>query len=273
MGDVMKKIISVIGCGNMGKALIKGMLSKKVCKANQIALFDIEKKKTRDMMRKFKLPKKEFSLQEVCQGAQYIIVAVKPQNFRFLAQEIRSYITPKHVVISVIAGLSRTSIRKELHSNCTVVRVMPNLPATIGMGVTAISFGRGISKTARTRVEAIFSSIGKTVQMNEKHLNAVTALSGSGPAYVFYLANSLINSGRALGMSKAVAIDLVTETLRGASQMLSTASIDPQKLIDRVASKGGTTEAALKVFSKHSLDRKIKEAVNAAEKRARELSQ
>jgi len=258
--------VGVIGCGNMGSAIVEGMVSKNIAPASAILLND------KDIQRSAALAKKTGAVQEELRSlaarSQVLILAVKPQDAEGLLKQISGDIK-RQTIISVMAGVRIKTIEKT-GEGVPVARAMPNMAAFAQEGMTCVAFN-GAVKDKET-VKSIFQGVGQVMEVREKMLDAVTALSGSGPAYFFYLAEAMISAGEKMGLDKNVAIRLVEQTLYGAAALLRKEKAVPADLIRKVASKGGTTEAALSVFDDKGMKAIIEEAILNAEKRSRELS-
>lgn len=204
-------------------------------------------------------------------GAAHLVVwAVKPQSFREAAQAVAPH-APNALHLSVAAGIRSDSIAQWLGSE-RVVRAMPNTPALIGQGIAGLFARQGVNTDDRALVEAVLASTGEHVWVSEEaHLDAVTALSGSGPAYVFYFLEAMVQAGTALGLSEVQARHLAVSTFSGAAT-LARQSDEPLALLrERVTSKGGTTYAALTTLERHGVQQHFVEALHAAAKRAQEL--
>ena len=261
--------ISVLGCGNMGQALVRGLVEKSVYPQN-ISVFDVDRKKL-DLIRKETSVKIAKSNRLSSTLADVVILAVKPQILQEVAQDISTVIGRDTLVISIAAGVPLTRIEQFFKKPVCVIRVMPNMPALAGCGMSAFSPGRYTQPKHRKIAEAILSAVGEVAQVPEKWLDLVTAVSGSGPAYYFLLAEKMIEAAYELGMKVDLAKKLVYQTALGAGRVMAQSQEDPEVLIERVASKGGTTEAALKVFQKKGFGKIVQEAVKAAYKRSIEL--
>jgi pyrroline-5-carboxylate reductase len=208
---------------------------------------------------------------------QVWIFAVKPQQMRDVVLQCRAWLQPNTLVISIAAGISIDSLGKWLGEDAkpfgNVVRCMPNTPALVGAGVTGMSAPATTSAADRERATALLSTVGEVVWVdNDKAIDAVTALSGSGPAYVFLFLESLIKGGLALGLSEQQARDLALSTLAGATKLAQQSAEAPSVLRERVTSKGGTTAAALDVFAQQAFGQTVVQAMAAADRRAAELS-
>jgi pyrroline-5-carboxylate reductase len=204
--------------------------------------------------------------------AEQVLLAVKPQSFPDLARSLGTLAEPR-VVISIMAGLTSGAIRKALGEGARVVRVMPNTPCLVGEGMAAIALGQGANAGDETLAVKLFDALGKTVRVDESLMDAVTALSGSGPAYVFLLAEILERVGTSLGLEPDVSARLVRQTILGSATLMDRSDLDPAALREAVTSPGGTTEAALRVLAEHDIEKILAEAVTAARNRGRELEQ
>lgn len=262
--------IGVIGSGNMGQALVKGLVEKSVYPQN-LSIFDLDKKKT-EAVKKETHVKLSKSARQCASLSDVIILAVKPKDIQGVAEDISSVLTQSSLVISIAAGVPIAKIEAYFGKPVSVVRVMPNMPALVGVGMSAISLGKHATEKHRRIAEAIFNAIGEVLVIQEKFLDLVTAVSGSGPAYFFLLAEKLIEAAYEMGMKAETAKRLVYQTALGSGKVLVESGEDPEDLIERVASKGGTTESALKVFQKQGIGKIIQDAVKAAYQRSKEIS-
>jgi len=260
----MKKAIGVIGGGNMGAAIIGGIARK-----YSVAVCEQDKRRCQFLIRKFKVVIQD--LPTILAKNRIIILAIKPQGFDALLAEIQRHVTEQHLIISIAAGISTQYIEKKLGKKSKVIRTMPNLPAQIGEGMTAICKGREANRSDLGLVCKIFDHVGETVVVDEKWMDAVTAVSGSGPAYVFLFAECFIKAAQSLGFKESLSRQLAAQTLRGSLDLLESQEEDAGTLRAKVTSKGGTTQAAMDVFKKGSFEKIFKDALKAAAKRAREL--
>ncbi len=260
----MKKTIGIIGGGNMGAAIIGG-----IAKKYSVAVCEQDKGRCQLLKRKFKIVIQD--LPTILAKNCIIILAIKPQGFDSLLAEMREHITERHLIVSIAAGISTRYMEKRLWNKSKVIRSMPNFPAQIGEGMTAICKGREVNRTDLSLVCKIFDHVGKTVIVDEKWMNAVTAVSGSGPAYIFLFMECFMKAARSLGLKESLSRELVIQTLRGSLDLLENQEEDAGVLRERVTSKGGTTQAAMDVFKKGSFEKIFKDALKAAAKRAKEL--
>ncbi|MBF0384475.1 MAG: pyrroline-5-carboxylate reductase [Candidatus Omnitrophica bacterium] len=260
-----KAKIGIIGCGNMGSAIMNGIRGKFTVLAAEKSLEQAEKFKKAFGLKTRPLP-------EVAAKSDIIILAVKPQDFDAVLDEIKPFISKEKLFISIAAGIPIDFINKKLGKNIKVIRTMPNLPLQIGLGMTAIAKSKNAGAQDLDIAVKIFSSVGEVLIVDEKYLNAVTAVSGSGPAYVFLFVELFVESAIKLGFSKEQAIKLVGQTIKGSMALLNQSKVCPKELRAKVTSKGGTTQAAMDVFFASKVDKIFDEALSAACKRAKELS-
>ena len=261
--------ISVLGAGNMGQALVRGLVEKSVY-SQHISVYDIDKKKLETLRKECSVKAAKSNRLSVTL-ADVVILAVKPQILQEVAAEISTAVSKDALVISIAAGVPMSRIEQYFKKPISLVRVMPNMPALVGSGMSVYSLGKHAGQKHKKITEAILGSFGEGAQVPERALDLVTAISGSGPAYFFLLAEKMIEAAYELGMKVDLAKKLVYQTALGSGRVMSQTQEDPEELIDKVASKGGTTEAALKVFQKKGLGRIVHEAVKAAQKRSIEL--
>ncbi len=263
--------IGVIGAGNMGQALVRGLVEKSVYPQN-ISVFDVDGKKLKALRKEAPVRIAKSSRQCVSLS-DVVILAVKPQTIQEVIEEISSSLDPGGLVISIAAGVPIVKLEQFFKKPVSVIRVMPNMPALVGAGMSAFSLGKHANQKHRRIAEAILSALGAIEPVPEKMLDLVTAISGSGPAYFFLLAEKLIEAAYESGMKVDVAKKLVYQTAFGSGKVMLGGQEDPEVLIERVASPGGTTAAALKIYQKEGFGKIIHDAVKAAFKRSREISQ
>ena len=263
--------IGVIGTGNMGQALVRGLVEKSVYPQN-ISIYDVDAKKLSQVKKEFSV-KVAKSARQCASLADILILAVKPQILQEAVTEIATSVDKDALVISIAAGVPIVKIESYLKKPMSIIRVMPNMPALVGAGMSAFSLGKHATQKHRKIAEAVLSAFGEYVQVPEKMIDLVTALSGSGPAYFFLLTEKMIEAGYEMGMKVDVAKKLVYQTAFGSGKVLTQSQDDPEDLIAKVASKGGTTEAALKTFQRRGFGKIIQEGVKAAYRRSIELRQ
>ena len=262
--------IGVIGCGNMGSSIIRGLAESSFYPQN-IHASDPDSKKTKALKKdvNIKIGKTNRQIASLC---DVLILAVKPNRVDAVLEEISSCTPKSTLVISIAAGIPIAKIQKRLKEKLPVIRVMPNMPALIHEGISAYALGTHAGPKHRNITETILKSLGQVVEVKERLMDLVTAVSGSGPAYYFLLAETMIEAAYELGMKSSVAKQLVYQTALGSARVMSGDGEDPDVLIRRVASKGGTTEAALKVFKRKGFGKIVGDAIQATCKRSEELS-
>ncbi len=263
--------IGIIGAGHMGQALIRGLLQAGV-PSGRVVVVEADASTRQRVRRAFRV--RGALLDEIARRCDVIIVAVKPQDLPPVLDQLAQVLRTRGrtpLVISIAAGVKLAALQRRL-SRVPVVRVMPNLPAKVGCGISAIATGRAVRPAHLAIARAIFGSVGEVVELPERLFDAVTAISGSGPAYFFLIFKALRDAGSRAGLPKRIAQRLALRTAAGS---VALAEASPQKLEDliaQVASKRGTTEAALNVFRRRRLAEIIQAGVTAAIRRSRALS-
>lgn len=265
----MKKI-GIIGCGNMGTALLRGILAGKLAPASRVICSDADAAKARRVARALRVAPAG-SNAELAARSEVVLLAVKPQQMEKVLEEIHASMGKWTLVISIAAGIRTGWIEKRVGSSVPVVRAMPNTPALVGAGISAIAPGRRAGAAHLKQAERILGAAGEVVRVPERWMDAVTAVSGSGPAYFFYLMEQMIAAGVELGLEAKTARRLTLATAAGASALAAGAEA-PAALRAKVTSKGGTTEAAFRAFERGRLARTLRAGIRAAAKRSKELS-
>ena len=269
--SLQNKTIAFIGAGNMGEALIRGLLSVKTVSPSQILATDVRAEQREFFAKKFRVRALDDNAEAV-KTADIVVLAVKPQQMGEVLAGFKAAMSGSKLIVSIAAGVTTGHIERELGGKTRVVRAMPNTPALVGAGAAALAKGAHATDDDLATAESILGAVGISVRVEEKLLDAVTALSGSGPAYVFYVTEAMIKAGVAAGLDEALAKKLAVQTIYGAGKLLVESGEGPESLRRKVTSPGGTTEAALKVMSERKLEEIFVEAIKAAEKRSRELS-
>ncbi len=264
--------IAFIGGGNMASALISGLLRKPKTGLH-IRVADPDEQ-ARNRLRSDYAVETFANAAEAVGDADVIVLAIKPQVMNRVLPEIRSLILPTQLILSVAAGTTIAHISSQLNPDQAVIRCMPNTPALIGAGIAGLCASAHCRSHHRKQAELILAASGDTVWIEDEMLmDAVTAISGSGPAYFFLLTEALAQAGEAMGLPAAVARQLASKTCVGAGAMLAQAPEGPEELRKRVTSPGGTTQAALEAFEQGGLRQLVVQATQAAEQRGKELSQ
>ncbi len=262
-------MIAILGAGKMGEALASGLLragvvtpagivaaARRVGRADQLrAAYDIE----------------VVSAAEAAVLAQTLVIAVKPQDMGVLLDEIRPVVTPDKLVISVAAGITTAFIGSRLAGDVPVVRVMSNTPVLVDEAMSEISAGPHATDEHLRRAEELLRPVGKVLRIPESQQDAATALSGSGPAYVYFLVEAMVDAGILLGMPRTTALEMVKQAVYGAATMLRDSGEHPVLLREAVTSPGGTTINAIRELERHGVRAAILAAIEAARDRGREL--
>lgn len=266
-------ILGFIGSGNMAEALIKGVIGGKVCEAGDILVSDVRAERLDYLSKKFGVVAAG-SNAELAGKADVLVLSVKPQDMNGVLEEIKGGVKSGTLVVSIAAGIKTANITKFL-GEVPIIRVMPNTPALVGEGASAL-FANGLASNRLDEAKQIFSAVGRAVVVEEEGLiDAVTAVSGSGPAYFFLVMEEMIKAAEQLGLSPDIAKELVLQTAKGAAELAVQADKDghgPAELRKRVTSPSGTTEAALKVLTDGQFGPLFQKAIKRAAERSIELS-
>jgi pyrroline-5-carboxylate reductase len=261
-----------LGAGNMAEALVSGILKARLAPPANISATDISTSRLDHFQRTFQIQVGSDNAEET-KRADVIILCVKPQTMDAVLSDIKGKLSQEQLLISVAAGYPLKRIQKHIGDNVPLVRAMPNTPAVIQEGVTALSGSSSLSPHHLQMAQTIFESVGKVVIVDESLMDAVTGLSGSGPAYVYLVIEALTDGGVRVGLPRAVAGVLAVQTVLGAARMVLETGEHPASLKDRVTSPGGTTIAGLQQLEDGRLRAMFMKAVEAATNRSRELGQ
>ena len=266
-----KTVIGFIGAGNMAYALIKGLLNNGF-DANQINISDPNEELL--LNRKSELKVTTYSDNaSLLSNSDIIFFAVKPQVLSSVCLELKGVVKSKHLFVSIVAGIRSSDINRWLGGNFALIRTMPNTPALFQSGVTGLFANEVVDNEQKTLVDSILSSVGECFWVNEEKLiDAITAISGSGPAYFFLLMESMKQAGMALGLDEETANSLSIQTAYGASLMANKTGKDSRTLRTEVTSPNGTTQSAIESFQDQNFEGIVANATRAAYDRARELS-
>ena len=264
--------IAIIGAGNMGLSFSKSFLKYELIKPENLHLITRNDSKITKIKEEF--PKSKIlnfdNLFEL--DSDLIIIAVKPQDFQNAAENFKFNLKENQMILSIMAGIKIEKIQHLLRHKM-VVRAMPNSPTLLGMGITGYTAAEGISFSQLINIERLLNSTGRSVYLEDENLlDGVTALSGSGPAYFYYIIDAMIKAGTEMGIDENLSKLFVKQTMLGAYHLINNSDKSLEDLIKDVASKGGTTEAALKTFNDKDLKQILKEGILNAEKRAKELN-
>jgi pyrroline-5-carboxylate reductase len=264
--------VGVVGTGNMGEALVKGLLHGHVCRPEQIICSDVRPEKQKAMQATYGV-KTTSSNPEVAKESDIVILGVKPQILKSVVEEIAGSLNLSKLMISIAAGVSLDAIEFCAKKDLKLIRVMPNICVSVRQGVSAISGGRHIAHEDLMIAKTIFDSVGKSIFVEENLLDAVTGLSGSGPAYIFLIIDALADAGVKVGLSRVDALVLASQTVLGAAQMLIETGEHPGKLKDSVTSPGGTAIAGLHALEEGGLRTTLINAVEVATQRSKALGE
>jgi len=260
--------VAFIGSGRMAEALISGLIKSKQVIAEDIITSDVRFERLEQIKEDYRVRVTAVN-QEAADFARIIVIAVKPQMFQEAVLSLK--VDSQKLVISIAAGITLDTLKKYFPEN-PLVRVMPNNPALIGQGLSAVCAGDLAKEDDLQLTEQIFKAVGKTVEVDEKLMDAVTALSGSGPAFIYLMAETMIETGISLGLTKNIAQKLVLQTLLGSAQTVLKSKKSPRELKEMVTSPNGTTQAGLAVLENNKFAEALIEAIIAAAKRSHELS-
>ena len=255
----------------MAQALIKGLLSKDTLRADQIVASDISDKRLTEISRDYGVETTSDNI-IAAESAQYVLLSVKPQHIDVVLANLKNHISVEKTVISIAAGVKTAKIQALLGLNIPVVRVMPNTPALVNAGVSAVALPPDLKEDQKTFIHKLLTSVGEVVYVDEEDIDAVTAVSGSGPAYFYLFVRELTRAGVGAGLTGEVASVLARQTFFGSAALLKESGRSEDELISSVASPGGTTESALRVFNALGLGETIEKAVKQAVTRAKELA-
>ena len=259
--------IALLGVGMMGENLLAGLLASGIA-ADQLVGTDLRPQRQREIAEKYGVTVVADNAEAVA-GADTVVVIVKPYDVAAALDSISAALAPGALVISLAAGVEIAVLEAHVPAGTPVVRVMPNTPASVGEGMSAIAGGTFATAEHLTRTSDLLGAVGRVVTVAEKHLDAVTAVSGSGPAYVMYVAEAMIDAGVLLGLPRDIATTLATQTLYGSAKLLRDSGTHPALLRENVTSPGGTTAAALRTLD----DFRVKAAFIAAMEACRDRSQ
>jgi len=266
------KRLAVIGGGNMAEALLRGLLDQKLIAPGSVVVTDVREDRLEDLRARYGIETQSKNA-EAARTAKVILLAVKPQVLPRVLDDLAPVVTASQLVISIVAGVTTAAIEERFRERVRVIRVMPNTPALVLEGASALARGRHATSDDLQEARRLFEAVGRAVVLDEPLLDAVTGLSGSGPAYIFLAIEALADGGVKAGLPRDVAQLLAAQTVLGAARMVLQTGRHPGELKDMVASPGGTTIAGLQVLEQAGLRGALMAAVDAAARRSRELGQ
>lgn len=262
--------ISFIGGGVMGEAMIRSVLDKKVAAKEEIIASDVSQSRRDLLAEKYQVKTMPSNLQAI-EGAEVVVLAIKPQDLLPVLGELAAGLSPEQLVLSIVAGATLSNLCRGLnHSG--VVRAMPNMPAQVGEGITVWTATSEVTREQKELARSLLAALGKEIYIdNEKYINMATAVSGSGPAYIFVIIEALIDAGVHIGLPREIAKKLVLETVLGSTRAIQVMAKHPAELRNLVTSPGGTTVEGLLQLEKGGLRSLLLQAVIAAYEKAKTL--
>jgi len=265
----MGEQVAILGAGVMGETLLSGLL-RAGWTAADVVITERRPERAAELAAKYgvRVMENDAAVAE----ADTVVLVVKPQDIAGLLEEIAGSIRPSALIVCIAAGITTQFVEDRLPPDVAVVRVMPNTPALVDEGMAAISPGKHCDSEHLARARALLEATGKVVQVPEYHQDAITAISGSGPAYIFYVVEAMIEAGVLLGLPRSTSTELVVQTVYGAAAMLKETGEHPTVLREQVSSPAGTTMAALRQLDDHKVRAAFLTAMEAARDRSRELS-
>lgn len=265
-----EEMIGFIGAGNMAAALIRGLLESGQYSQDQLTASDVHKPSLKNLGERFEIKTCSSNI-ELVKQCSTVPLCVKPQNIREVLEEVREGLGEDHLVISIAAGIPRKVIHQAIGSSVPVIRVMPNTPALVLKGASALAGGPGVTAEHMEIAVKIFGAVGETVEVEESAMDGVTALSGSGPGYIFKIMEHMVKAAATIGLDEMTSKTLVVQTFLGASYLAKESTLSLSQLREMVTSPGGTTAAGLDSFDKMGLEETILKALGAAYARSVEL--
>ncbi len=262
--------IAFIGGGNMGEAMLAAVIEKQLSTPQVVSVSDVKEERRKYLKSRYGVVVTASS-REAAAGKDVVVLAVKPQNLPEVMSEMKGCLKSTQLVLSIIAGAKINTLSRGMGHH-RIVRAMPNTPAQVGGGISAWTATADVTAVQRGRAGSILQAMGKEMYFgDEAYLDMATAVSGSGPAYFFLLAESMVDAAVKIGLPREAAEALVSQTMLGSAQLLQKSGKAPAELRKNVTSPGGTTAAALKVFEQGKFSDLVREAVEAAYSRAREM--
>ena len=266
------RTLAVLGAGKAGEALIAGVLSSGWREPGEIVATARHQERVDEIALRHGV-RGTLSNSEAVRGAGVVVIGVKPQDIEGLLMEISDVVTSDQTVVSIAAAIPTALIESHLSDRVPVVRAMPNTPMTVHEGMAGLAPGAYAEEEHLARAEEVLGSVGRTVRVEEGYMDAITAVSGSGPAYFALLAESMIEAGILLGLSREVSTDLVVQTMLGTAKLLRDGKMHPVELREAVTSPGGTTIAAIRELEQAGVRAAFLNAIQAAMNRSKELAE
>lgn len=268
--------IAFYGAGAMAEAILRGLVEARLVDPARVTVMNRQNVERLEALRRsygVATAADEAARRDALRGADLIVLGMKPKDAASALRQLAPILAPQQLVLSVIAGLSIATIDSLLGGDRPIARTMPNTSSTIGLGATGISYSAAVTTAQREQVEAIFSAVGISAVVDEPLIEAVNGISGSGPAYVYYLMEAMIAAGQQLGLTPEAARDLTVQTVLGAAEMVRRTGEDPAELRRKVTSPGGTTQAAIETLDQYRFREGMQAAIARCAERAREMGE
>lgn len=262
----------MLGAGNIGAAMIGGILKGGVADREHLMATERSAERAEEIARRFSIPVRVGANREAARWAEVILLAVKPLTVPQVLEEIRDELRPEQILISLAAAVPIALIEKLIQKRLPIFRAMPNIPVVVDEGATAVAANGAVTAEQRRLVESIFQAVGYVVFLEEEMMHAVTALSGSGPAYIYMVIEALIDGGLKMGLSRDIATRLTEQTVLGAAKLVRETGLHPAILKDQVITPGGVTISAIHELEKHGLRSMLISAIETATLQSRRLT-
>lgn len=269
-GDFMRKI-TIIGAGSMSEALISGMIANQFIENKSLWITNRRNSSRLATLQEKYYVSTSYNIEELLNGADMVILAMKPKDTGATMENIKSHLSENTLLVSVLAGVSIQTLEELSETTLAIVRAMPNTSATIGKSATALAYNKYTTKEQIELVEKMFETIGLTRFIEEEQLDAVTGLSGSGPAYFYYLVEAMEKSAIEIGLDPKLAKELIVQTLLGTAEMLNVSQKPSHQLRREVTSPGGTTEAGIRILEQHQVQEAFIQCIIQATNQSKKL--
>lgn len=267
----MNKTVGFIGAGKMASAIIKGLLDSELFTKEQLCAAEINSINAQKAEQEFGI-KITDKADDVVKNSDIIVIATKPFAVKELLEKIKPYVTEKQIIISIAAGISTHLIESALEKNVQVIKVMPNTPALLGTGMSAVCKGKYATDETLNLAIDMFSKLGKAIKCEEKDIDAITGVSGSGPAFYYYIINEIARAGEKLGLDYKTSLTLSAQTALGAAKMILETGLTPEELITNVTTPGGTTAEGNKVLNESDISKVLHETVRKTSEKSEAMA-
>ncbi|MCI0706222.1 MAG: pyrroline-5-carboxylate reductase [Ignavibacteriae bacterium] len=268
---VLNRSIAIIGAGNMGSALMKGVINARLTPSEKITACGVHLDKLQQLSAQWQVAH-TLNLREAVEASEIILLCVKPQTVPAVLEQMKPSLRDGHLLISIAAGITIEFLTERIGKALPVVRTMPNIASTVDEGATALAFGKNVSEEHQRVAISIFEAVGEVVVVAEEQLDAVTGLSGSGPAYIYMVIEALIDGGVKMGLSRDISTKLAIQTVLGSATLVKASGLHPAILRDQVTTPAGAAINAIHELESHGLRSMLINAVATATRRSKELS-